>query len=388
MNQKINKIIDFNIHDIIFIRLIDPSSADERYFTEFLGNYKKSFEAEPDIIIEYVDKIDPGELTLIGLNHAGFNKDGFYILSSGRQPVKVKIPFEKIGERCRIVCERGIRGIPLLNQIINLTFLAKGYIPLHASAFLYNGMGVLVMGWSKGGKTESLLSFALKEAKYIGDETVLITPGGKEMFGIPVSVCLWEWQLKQISELKHLVSGQKKMLFSNVHLLERIFNIGRKTFLKNSYPIKMLGEILPAFKRQLNIRVNPSKVFKNKIRDTITSIDKIILIMSREGDKITVENITASELNQRMIHSQEFELESFNQFYRTFKFAFPEMKNAFLERAGSIQNELLNKAFYNREIYKVMHPYPVSFNRLYEHMQQIFGKLEEVGINSREAVSK
>ena len=70
-----------------------------------------------------------------------------------------QIPFEQIGEKCEIVCEQGTFGIPLLHYIINLTFLKKKYLPMHASAFSYNNQGALIIGWSKGGKTEALFSF-------------------------------------------------------------------------------------------------------------------------------------------------------------------------------------------------------------------------------------
>jgi len=50
--------------------------------------------------------------------------------------------------------------VPHLLAVINLTALAKGVLPLHASAFTYRGLGVLATGWAKGGKTETLLEFA------------------------------------------------------------------------------------------------------------------------------------------------------------------------------------------------------------------------------------
>ena len=372
MNQEKKQIVDYNLHNIVKIRLLNPTLSDEKSFDGFLGDYKKSFVGEPDITIKYNAKLFFENLTYIGLNYAGYNNEGFYILSNGRHNIKVKIPFEKIGKNCIIECESGIKGIPLLNQVISLTFMSKGYVPVHASAFLFEGSGVLVMGWSKGGKTESLLSFALKGAKYVGDEIVFISGDGSKMFGIPVSVCIWEWQFEQIKSLLPKIRGQKKILFANIHLLEGIYRIFNNSVFKNTYPIKMIGEVLPSFQKQLNIRVTPIKIFNNYIRNELTAIDKIILVFSHASDEIKIEQIDSIELISRMINSHEYEFDTFIQFYRTFKFAFPHLINELLENLNSTQAKLLSKAMEGKEVYKVSHPYPISFEKLFLEMKNIF----------------
>ena len=73
----------------------------------------------------------------------------------------MQLPLERAGDRCEIVCERGLSAVPHLVAIVNLTALAHGVLPLHASAFSWNGTGILATGWAKGGKTEALLLVAL-----------------------------------------------------------------------------------------------------------------------------------------------------------------------------------------------------------------------------------
>ena len=67
-----------------------------------------------------------------------------------------------------------------------------------------------------------------------------------------------------------------------------------------------------------------------------------------------------------------FEFDSLYQYYSTFKFAFPGIKNEFLESVPEIYNELLPKALSGIECYKVLHPYPVSYEKLYKAMKPIF----------------
>ncbi len=66
---------------------------------------------------------------------------------------------QQISCGCEIVCERGRARVPLLTANVNLVVLGNGALPLHAAAFRFDGTGVLVTGWSKGGKTETLLAF-------------------------------------------------------------------------------------------------------------------------------------------------------------------------------------------------------------------------------------
>jgi hypothetical protein len=374
INNISNNHLDFDLHGIVGIRLLDPSDKDVKYVSKMLSRFKSDLRREPDITIRFKKKWNLGEVTYLGLNDAAFNENGFYILSSGRAPLKVKIPFEKIGEKCEIVCEQGIIGIPLLNYIINLTFLKKKYLPIHASAFSLNNQGALIIGWSKGGKTEALFSFIKNGAEFIGDETVIVSPDGKKMFGIPVPVSIWEWQFSEIPELMPPLSTQKKILFKGIHFVERVHRLSSKGRLKKNAVIELIGEALPTLRKQLNIRVNPEIIFNGKIRWSQVNLNKLVIIMSHNKDDITLDNCNTNEILNRMITSNLYELESFNNYYNIFKFAFPGVRNDFLENVDKIYNELLPNAISGIESYKVLHPYPVSFEKLYTVMKPIFYK--------------
>lgn len=371
INTK-SSIVDYDLYGIVGIRLINPGERDIKNLSKLYANFRSELRREPDITIHYKENWQIGDIFYLGLDEAGFNDDGFYILSSGRSPLKIKIPFEQIGNKCELVCEQGIGGIPLLNHIINLTFLKKKYLPIHASAFLYNDVGALVIGWSKGGKSEALFSFIKNGAKFVGDETVIISPDGKKMFGIPVPVSIWEWQFSEIQELMPPLSMQKKILFKAVHLIDGIHRVSSKSILKNNSIIKMMGDALPALRRQLNIRIDPEVIFDGKVQWEIVNLDKIILAMSHSKNEISVKECSENKIASRMINSNLHELDSFYNYYSTFKFAFPGLSNNFLERVPEIYNDLLSKALSGIESYKVLHPYPVSFDKLYRAMKPIF----------------
>lgn len=365
------KILDFDIFGIVGIRLENASPEDEMAVSKQLGPLQSKLHREPDITIRFVQNIPTPHLNFLGLNFAGFTEEGFYILKSKKAKAKVRIPFEQIGGSFEILCEHGLRRVPLLTALINLTMLKKGHVPLHASAFLYNDTGFLVTGWSKGGKTEALLSFADNGAQYVGDEWVFLSGDGARVYGLTEPIHVWDWQIKYLNQIKPRIKNEKKILFKTIHGLGWLNKSVSQTRLKGMFPFKILSETMPALERQLNVTMPPDKIFNKKVLAKEAQIDKIVFVMSHNKPQIVVEPCESSEIARRMVHSNQFELMPFFEYYRAFRFAFPELKNEFLEEANSVHAEKLHQALMGKEAYKVLHPYPVSLKELFHHMQPL-----------------
>ncbi|MGD8306773.1 MAG: hypothetical protein PVF17_08980, partial [Ignavibacteria bacterium] len=361
----------FDLHGIVGIRFKNPSDIDIKYISNLLSPFKSNLKREPDITVIFKENWELGELTYLGLNNAAFNEHGFYILSSGRTPLKVKIPFEQIGNKCEIVCEQGIIGIPLLNYIISLTFLKKNYLPIHASAFSYNKSNSMMIGWSKGGKTEALFSFIQNGAEFIGDETVFLSTSGKKIFGMPVPVSIWEWQFKEIKELIPRLSMQQRILFNGIHCYEFIYKTLKKIGLKKNAIVRLLGDALPSLSNQLNIRVAPDKIFKDKVSWDKHTLHRVILAVSHSNNETSIKEYDAESICSRMISSNLYEFEPFYSYYTKFKFAFPGVKNDFLENVPKLYEELIPQAISDIKTYKLAHPYPISFNKLFHVMEPV-----------------
>ena len=369
---KQQRTIEYDLHGIVGIRLVNATDSDVNAVADQIGQYQTPIDREPDIVIIFKKELPTPALTFLGLDFAGFTDEGFYILNS-KENLKARIPFEKIGNQFEILCESGLHSLPWLFDIINLIFLKKNYLPLHASAFVYNGLGIVVTGWTKGGKTEALLSFANHGADYVGDEWVILSADGKKMFGMPVPICVWEWYFKSIPNLMPKVGLQRQVLFKAIHSLDLIHRGFEKVRFKNSFPAKILGQALPAFKRQLNIRALPEELFKNRVCNS-ASFDKIILSISQNDPKIYLEECDSSEIAKRMIYSNELEQAPFLEYFKAFKFAFPDQSNEFLENIDELQYSLLCRAFANKEAYKLYHPYPVPFEDLFNQLKPVCKK--------------
>ncbi len=311
--SHIETVVDFDIHGIVGIRLINPTASDEKALAHQLGLPKTTLNREPDIVICFQEKLPMLGLKYQGLDRTGFTDEGFYVLVSSHKKVKVRIPFEQIGGRCEIVCENGINAIPLLYHIINFTFLSKNYLPLHSAAFVYENTGILVTGWATGGKTEALLAFANQGAKYVGDEWVILSPDSNEMFALPTPTSIKKWQFPYIPELLAgtNISTAKRLLISGIHILEDIYNALSWAKLKNVFPVNMLGEALPLLKKQQKIWVSPPKFFKDQFHEGRAPLDKVFLIGMHDQTNVEVETCNPVEVAARMISSNHYEWQHF-----------------------------------------------------------------------------
>ncbi len=203
--MKVESHVDYDIHGLVGIRLINPNAGDAAAVARQLGPLQGPLSREPDIIVRFVDHLPTPGMRYLGLGKHGFTNEGYFVLRSSKRSARVRVAFDQIGTQCEIVCESGLRSVPLLVAILNLTALKADCAALHASAFIYQDVGILVTGWAKGGKTESLLAFAAGGATYVGDEWVLLSGDGKNMYGIPENIRLWNWHLDYLPRVRSQV---------------------------------------------------------------------------------------------------------------------------------------------------------------------------------------
>jgi hypothetical protein len=364
-----HKEIDYDLHGIVGVRLIRPSPGDAATVARQLGPMQRPLRREPDIVVRFVESLPTPDLQYVQLERNGFTREGFYLLRSSKRKAKVRVDFSQIGKKCEIVCESGLRSVPLLLAIVNLTALGKGCVPLHASAFEYKGTGVLLAGWSKGGKTEALLAFAAQGARYIGDEWLWLDPSGRTMYGIPENIRLWDWHIEAFTHLRRQLSRSKLLWFRSVRWLDRMQERLNGKGLSGLLPIRLMREALPALKRQLNVQVAAQKIFGANLQPLTGTPQKVFFLTSQQSAGISVERADAFEVARRMaasVHHEELRL--FEE-YLAYKFAFPERKNELLERAAEQQCTLLCQALAGKEVYWVRHPYPVGLHELFEAME-------------------
>jgi hypothetical protein len=363
-------VADFDFHGLVGIRLVGASERDVATVRRQLGPIEGQIEALPEIVIRFVDKLPARpEDRYLGLNDAGFDDDSFFILQDmGRAYGKVFIGFDQIGDQCQILCTSGVIAVPLLIPILNLTLLAKGILPLHASAFTYSGTGVLVTGWAKGGKTETLLAFMANGAEYVGDEWVYVLDDGRTLYGIPEPIRIWDWHLDDLPQYRAAIDRRGRRRLRATKAAHRLGQ-----WIPPWIPAPGLGRSLSLLQKQMNVRVPPETLFGVRSCVLEGKLDKVFFVMSHEAPEVTIDQMSSHEVAQRVFFSLQFEELKMFSHYLKFRFAFPKAKTIAVEEANNRRRELLGRVFESKEAYVAYHPFPASISDLFDAIRPYVG---------------
>jgi hypothetical protein len=359
--------VDFDLHGIVGIRILDARPADVAAVTRQLGPLVAPLAGEPDITVRFVDELpERGPLTYAGLDAAAAGNRFYVLRGKDGRAARTLLPVADVGGRCDIVCERRGGHVPHLLAVINLTALAKGVLPLHASAFTYRGTGVLVTGWAKGGKTETLLAFAARGAQYVGDEWVYLTPDGG-MHGVPEPIRLWHWHVDQLPELRATLPAGTR---ARLDLLPSAASSA--TALGNRLPGtagSVLRRAAPVLRRQAHVQVPPAQLFGAEAVALHGHLDHVVLVESHDRDDVTIEPVPGSTVADRMLASLEDERAPFLQLYRQYRFLFPRSQAAAVLEAADRERSLLHARLGSRPAHLLRHPYPVRLDSLVPPIQ-------------------
>jgi hypothetical protein len=367
--------VDFDLHGLAGVRLVDASERDISVVSRQLGPIQSRLSRDPDITIRFVDRLPiSNSLRYLGVDDAGFSDNGLLLLQGKNgSSIRVQIPFEQIGKHCEIVCERGLSKVPLLIPILNLTVLSKGIIPLHAAAFTYQGTGIVVTGWSKGGKTETLLAFMARGAVYVGDEWVYLSTDGRRMYGVPEPIRLWQSHLQDLPEFRQRIPFTDRAKLQTLKLFIKLAEQSSGSA-KNASALHVSSRLVRLLKRQQYVQLPPQQLFGSPLRPFICTPEKIFFVVSHEAPDVRVEPLDPQELARRMVFSLQTERLDFMSYYLKFRFAFPDLRNEFIEQAEETQRDLLCKALANKPCYAVYHPYPAPIPALYEAINPLLNK--------------
>jgi len=366
--------LDFDLHGTVRVRLLAARPGDATVLQRQLGLDAADPSAEPDVTVRFVDRLETaGPLTYVGYPEAGYDSRSFLLLH-GRHgaPARTRLPFADIGSRrCDIVTERGVGAVPHLIAVINLIALTKDVLPLHASAFVLDGRGVLATGWSKGGKTETLLAFAGHGARYVADEWVYLTPDGT-MVGVPEPIRLWHWHLRQLPDLW---AGLPATARARLTLLDAAATRAERAATRLPPVASVLRRGAPVLRRQAYRQIAPRDIFGAANLVTSSPLDAVFLVTSHDRPDVLTERITGDEVAETMRASLAEERSAFLAHYRQSCFAFPDRVSALVEHADEIERKLLTRVFGGRPAYRLSHPYPFRLATLVEPVRAALSDL-------------
>ena len=356
--------VDFDIHGVVGVRLLDAAERNVEAVRRQLGPLERPLDRDPDVVVRFVDRLpSSGTLRSVGLESGHSAEDFFVLQGKHKAAIRVRIPFEKLADPVdpgEIVCERSLPAVPLLVPIVNLTALCRGSLPLHSSGFQWQGIGVVCTGWSKGGKTETLLAFMERNALYVGDEWMFLRDG--TMCGIPESMHVWDWHFDSLIELRRRIGRRRQAMlklgrsFVNRAVRMRPAARGRSLLRRASHVVE----------KQLHVRCPPHALFGPDRCTGRVPFDKVILTGVHDQPEVITHPVPAQEVIDRMQFSLEDEMERLLAWYRKFRFAFPARANPRLDDYRESIRAALQRELEGRECYELLHPYPVELPLLYE----------------------
>jgi hypothetical protein len=354
--------LDFQIHQVLTVRTVDaPPGAIERLQRE-IGPLRASEGASPDLTIRFVDRVPAvGETRYLDLDTAAYDDAGFYLLDArGRRTL---IPFERFGEPCEIVCEKGIEHVPLVREALALRLLAKGSVLLHSAAFSFEGRTVLVAGWQKGGKSELLLSFMAVGATFISDEWTIVEPESQMLAGLGDRLYVWDWHLAQLPSFRRRLRSRERAKLRLLAAYRTVYRLLGSP-VADAFPWSLAGRLarVGAVSALGQVQPTPERLF-GRLRADVGRLETLILAAVATGD-VRVGEIDPLEVADRMVASQTYERRRLAAAYAGFRYAFPARRNPLLESAAEHDLALLRRAFRDVPAYELLHPYPVRLAKI------------------------
>jgi hypothetical protein len=363
--------IDFDVHGLVGIRLIDPSPRDVRAVSAQIGPLRGRLEREPEITIRFVaDVPSRGVLRYVEPERVGFTDEAFVVLSrrSGGKP-EAQVPLDAVGQSFEILCRSGVGPVPLLRPILDLTMLARGVAAVHASAFTFNGKGTMIAGWARGAKTTSLLAFMSNGAELIADDCVYVDPDGNRLYGLPEPISLRARHLEEFPVFRDRVGWRDRSRLRAVSLIGDVAAaFAGEGELQGA---RKFADRIAGIADDASVAVSPDRLsrrcaFSGRLETAFLSIP-------HERDEVSCLRVDPEWLADRLVFSLRAQRLHLLSGYLAFRFAFPDRRSLLLEQASNTEKDVLMRALSGANTYVLHHPFPVSAQALFESVAALLG---------------
>jgi hypothetical protein len=374
--------VTLDLNGLLAIGLVGAGPPELATIRRQLGPLPET-SAVPELVVEFVDRLAiRGPLRPLGREAAHGPEDFVVVRGRRKTSVRMVIPVDEIGTiPLRVRLERGARAVPYLLPLVNLTLLAKGTVPVHASAFLSRGRGTLVSGWAKGGKSEALLAFASHGATYVGDEWVFVTADGSAMAGLPEPMRLWDWQISMVPAIRGRIGLGKRLRLGMAAASARSLGaLARLPIVRSRAPGDAARRLGALAENQRSVQIPPDRIFEHNVATGLTRLDTVVLIetvMGAEtpGDSAAsdgspgvgvVEPADAATTARRIAATTRHELLDVEALRLTFRYAFPDRPTPFLDGLPELLEQRLVASLSGTTCVRVSHPYPPDIPALHD----------------------
>ncbi|MDX6226015.1 MAG: hypothetical protein QOE64_2391 [Frankiales bacterium] len=322
--------------------LLDTTPADLSLVAPYVDTNAEAVPGDPLLTVRFVDRLPRRELRLVGERHAV--DDRALLMRSGAGWARLPLGDANAGDE--LVCERRVDEVPHLVDLLNLAALHRGALPLHAAALARDGAGVLLVGWSKGGKTEAVLARTARGDRLVADEWVHLD-SQLTARALGYRMRIWAWQLAQAPHVAGRLSAKERRRLAAVGTLLRVAPQAVRSPLERRH-----GSYL-----------RPEAAFPGQLAAAAV-ISQVVLLESHDASDVSSVEADAGLVAERAAASTRFERRGLMESYAALRYALPGISDSRLDEADAIELAMARERIGQLPARVVAHPYPVDLDRL------------------------
>jgi D-aspartate ligase len=347
--RSAGKSVDYDVHGIVGVRIRDASPSDLAAVARQLGPIRDaSLDRQADVTVRFVDEVSTANARYVEYGRTAFTDDAFILLRDGRQAIKAEIAFDKSGH-VEIVCQRGIKSVPLLLPLLSRAVRARGSVALHASAAAFDGTGLLMPAWAHGGKTTGLLATLTQGAGYVGDEWIVLRGDGSRIFGLLRPLELHGWQHDQIPAARPHIPSAVRLTSATVRGLSRV---------------GVPSRIVRGLDRRLDRSIDPTELFEAAGTPLSAWFRAVVWMVRHDARRVRIERADLATTVRRIAASVASEEATLLDIEHAYSFAFPERNFPRSPRPSDVLERTLRRALAGKDLFVVYHPAPCNLHEL------------------------
>ena len=297
----------YSIHNIINIRLINPTSHVVAFVDDELDHFCQAASQEADVEIEFVNKIDVPDPVVYILRDMAYCEGRLYL--EWKEGV-VCFPVRDFvaNQAVRVKAEKTISGwttLLIIEKVLSFKAIEKGYCMMHSLCLLEDNGIVLYGGMQGAGKTKLALKKLSAGSQFLGEEYVFMNSAGVA-FCYPRGINVHRYQEEEYFRLRY-----------NPYLAKEIKRDIRKQTCLNTirclvYPVRSVRErVEMRISGKRFIRANVRKLFPDLKIVESGQINKIVVFMKGRNGPLMIEDWPTERLAEFLAVNNHIERMNF-----------------------------------------------------------------------------
>lgn len=312
--------MNFKLHDLFGFRIMGENKRIVKHFSKDYSYFKTdmSVESELDVI---VSDFTPSNDGCYIINHKYYVKKNYLFCKDAHKIVKWSFCIRDIENKPTVYFNGGLFSEIFLRDyiiepIMGLKLAQKGYSVLHASGVALNNKGYVFPACKGVGKTSTMLNLIGNGGIYLSNEPIIISNDGM-VHSFPSYIHFYHYNLSGTPGFSKTLGLQDKI----------------------ELEVKHLVYLLSLKYGSFSLNISPKELGK-EINDKYP-LESLILLTKTNNNKIKIlEDIDKSDLIERLIMVNKFELQYFSDCLMAYSYIYPE--STVTSYWQSLKNNLTN----------------------------------------------